>query len=276
MLDLKPCPFDGDITNDCNDCVYSGDYHYVDGECVQREPFSLKCGDCLELLKNVPDDSIDLILTDIPYNISRNNNFKTMKDRTGRNGIDFGKWDYGFDETVLTKFVPKLKKGGSMVVFHAFEQFDSVSSALCELDPKDKMIWLKTNPMPRNRERRYIGNIEMMSWYVKKGRKWTFHRQNETYDGCVMAYPSESGGAFKRYHPCQKNLNLLEELICRHSNPEDVVFDPFMGGGSTGVACVNTGRKFIGMELDEQYFKIAKSRIEEAWNCRAEEEEKHE
>ena len=267
MADLLLCPFGGDESNDCDGCPDSGDYHFVDGECVRRnDPYVLMQGDCLELMKDIPDESIDLLLTDIPYNVSRKNNFKTMKDRTGRNGIEFGEWDYGFDESALARFVPKLKKGGSMVVFHAFEQFDAVRSALVELEPKDKMVWLKTNPMPRNRDRRYIGNIEMFSWYVKQGAKWTFNRQNESYDGSVMAYPSESGGGFKRYHPCQKNVRLLEELIKRHSNHGDTVFDPFMGSGSTGVACANTGRDFVGIELDGKYFDIAKNRIEEAWN----------
>lgn len=224
-------------------------------------------GDCLELMKDIPDGSIDLILTDIPFNISRKNNFKTMKDRTGRNGIDFGEWDKGFDESCLPDFIPKLKSGGSLVTFCAFEQYGLLLNILNnDLTIKDRFIWEKTNPMPRNRDRRYISNIELVVWFVKDGAKWTFNRQNNNYDGCVLRYPSESGGGFKRYHPCQKTAKMLEELILRHSNVDDVVFDPFMGSGSTGVACVNTGRRFIGMELDENYFNIAKKRIEEAQN----------
>ncbi len=184
-----------------------------------------------------------------------------MKDRNGRNGIDFGEWDYGFKEESLFDLTPKLKPGGGMIVFHAFEQYTLVRDALRNLIPKDKLIWHKTNPMPRNRDRRYIGDIEMFSWYVKPGDKWTFNRQNTTYDGSVLSYPSESGGGFKRYHPCQKNVKMLEEILQRHSNPGDIVFDPFMGGGSTGVACVNTGRNFIGVELDKDYFKAAEERI---------------
>lgn len=184
-----------------------------------------------------------------------------MKDRKGRNGIDFGEWDYGFKEESLFDLTPKLKPGGSMIVFHAFEQYTLVRDALKSLIPKDRLIWHKTNPMPRNRDRRYVVDIEMFSWYVKPGSKWTFNRQNTTYDGSVLSYPSESGGGFKRYHPCQKNVKMLEELLQRHSNPGDIVFDPFMGGGSTGVACVNTGRNFIGIELDKDYFKAAEERI---------------
>ena len=214
-------------------------------------------GDCLEIVRDIPDGSIDLLLTDIPFNISKQSNFRTMKNRRFRNGIDFGEWDKGFDTSCLSLFVPKIKKGGSLIVFHAIEQFTPICSALNGMELKDRLVWQKTNPMPRNRDRRYISNIEHLAWFVKPGDKWTFNRRNSTYDGCVLTYPSESGGGFKRYHPCQKNVKMLEELILRHSNPGDLVLDPFMGAGSTAVACRNTGRGFIGVEIEQRYFEIA-------------------
>ena len=224
-------------------------------------------GDCLETLKKIPDNKIDLILTDIPFNISKENNFKTMKDRQGRNGIDFGEWDKGFDETVLKHFVPKLKEGGSLITFHSFGQYSILQDVLSELVFKDKIIWEKTNPMPRNRDRRYITNIEEASWYVKPKSKWTFNRQADNYDGSVYRYPSESGGGFKRYHPCQKNLKLIEQIILRHSNEGDLVLDPYCGGGTTGIACINTNRKCILIEKDENHYETAKNRILEHSNC---------
>lgn len=217
-------------------------------------------GDCFKLLDQIPDGSIDLILTDIPYVISRENNFTTM----GRNGIDFGSWDKDFDVSQLSALIPKLKQGGSFICFHSFEQFSNVKSALSDLEWKDFLIWEKTNPMPRNTDRRYVCNIECFSFYVKVGAPWTFHRINDVYDGCVHRYSSESGGGFERYHPCQKPQNLLVELIKRHSNIGDTVFDPFMGSGSVGVACLNTNRNFIGIELDDNYFHIAEERIKQA------------
>lgn len=224
----------------------------------------LYLGDCVSCIENIPNKSVDFILTDIPFNISQANNFKTMKDRKGRNGIDFGEWDKGFDESCLITLLPKLKDNGGLLTFHSFEQF-SLLKEMMESNGmvfKDKIIWEKTNPMPRNRDRRYISNIEIASWFVVKGAKWTFNRTNSNYDGSVMRYPSESGGGFKRYHPCQKNAKMLEELILRHTNEGDIILDPFMGGGSTGVACVHTNRNFIGIELDENYFNIAKERID--------------
>ena len=81
------------------------------------------------------------------------------------------------------------------------------------------------------------------------------------YQKMIFRYPSESGGGFVRYHPTQKNLKLMEELVKIHTDENDTVLDCFMGSGTTGVACVNTNRNFIGIELDDNYFKIAEERI---------------
>ena len=228
-----------------------------------EERYKLYQGDCLDIINNI--EVVDCIITDIPYNISKKNNFKTMKDRTGRNGIDFGEWDKGFEEENLIQFIPLIKSGGSFILFHSFEQFGKLKEIFENngLMLKDKLIWEKTNPMPRNRDRRYISNIEILSWYVKPKNKWTFNRQNGKYESSVLKYPSESGGGFRRYHPTQKNLKMIEYLIKIHTNENDVVLDPFMGSGTTGVACMNLNRRFMGIELDESYFNIAKNRIEE-------------
>lgn len=219
--------------------------------------------DYIEAIKNLDDNSIDLILTDIPYNISKENGFGGFDKKTNRNrvGIDFGEWDKGFDVKKLSLLIPKLKKGGSIVLFSSFEQFGEVISTFGELELKDKIIWEKSNPMIRNRDRRYVSNIELCSWFVK-GKHWTFNRKNEKYEGCVLRYPTESGGGFKRYHPTQKNLNMIGYLLEIHSNEGDLVLDPFMGGGTTGVACKKFNRNFIGIEADKKYFDVASDRID--------------
>ena len=221
--------------------------------------------DCFNVINKMIEQNIkvDAIITDIPYQISVNNNFKTMKDRTGRNGIDFGEWDKAFDCSSLVVFSKVLKPNGSVVLFHSFEQYNYVKDAFesAGLECKDRIIWEKTNPMPRNRDRRYISNCEMGSWYIMKKANWAFNRQDEKYQKMIFRYPSESGGGFKRYHPTQKNLQLIKELVLIHSNESDTVFDPFMGSGTTGLACKLSGRNFIGVELNENYFNISKERI---------------
>lgn len=114
--------------------------------------------------------------------------------------------------------------------------------------------------MPRNRDRRYITDSEVAIWLTNKKGKWTFNRQNDTYDRPEYNYPIVSGKE-KTKHPTQKPVKLLEEILLRHSNQNDIILDPFMGSGSTGVACLNTNRNFIGVELNEQYFEIAKNRM---------------
>lgn len=224
--------------------------------------YILHNGDSFEYIKdNIKDNSVDLLLTDIPYIISVENQITTMKDRDGRNGLDFGEWDKSFEVSRLVEFIPKLTKNGSLVVFHSFEQFGELLNIFSEkLSLKDRLIWEKSNPMPRNADRRYIVNIEMASWWTK-GDDWVFNRQSNTYDTCVLRYPSESGGAFTRFHPTQKNVDLMSELVRRHSNEGDIVLDPFMGSGSTGVACMLNGRNFIGIEAEKKYYDIAEQRI---------------
>lgn len=221
--------------------------------------YNILKGDCLQLLKKIPDKNVDLILTDPPYNISKDNNFTTM----GRSGIDFGEWDHEADLTTwLSDASRVLKPGGSLVLFNDWKNLPKIAK-VCEskgLILKDLLRWKKNNPMPRNRDRRYVVDYEFAIWVVKKG-KWTFNRQSENYQRPEFEYPILCGK--KRKHPTQKPVELMEELIKIHSNENDVVLDPFMGSGSTGVAALKLNRKFIGYELDDKYFEIAKNRMEE-------------
>lgn len=111
------------------------------------------------MLNEIPDNSIDLLLTDPPYNISKKNNFDTM----GRSGIDFGEWDKGFDLTSwIGQATNKVRNGGSIVVFNAWRNLGEISNALEENGcvVKDVIRMIKNNPMPRNRDRRFIVDYE--------------------------------------------------------------------------------------------------------------------
>lgn len=217
--------------------------------------------DCLIGMKDIPDKTVDLVLTDPPYNISVKNNFHTMR---GRAGIDFGEWDKDFD---LTSWIPaavdKLKQGGSIIIFNAWRNMGDISKALensgCLV--KEMIQWKKNNPMPRNRDRLYVTSCEFAIWAVK-GKGWTFNRQKSTYENTVYEYPIVS--ASERIHPTQKPVSLIQDMLLIHSNENDIVLDCFMGSATTAIACINTNRNFIGFELDKHYYDVAVKRISDA------------
>jgi len=226
--------------------------------------------DCVEGINDLISSgvSVDLVVADPPYVISRQSNFHTMKDRkNARTGTSFGEWDEEFDNTSwIEKSFNVLKDGGSLIVFNDFKKVSDIIAIANKagFEFKDVIVWEKTNPMPRNRDRRYVPSLELMIWFVKKQKaKWVFNRLDSSYQSPVMRFASESGGAFKRYHPTQKPVKLIEEIIKIHSNEGDLVLDPFMGSGTTAISAINTGRHYIGFELDEKYYDILTDRIAE-------------
>lgn len=215
----------------------------------------------LQFMGGLKQNSIDAIITDPPYNISRDNNFTTM----GRAGIDFGEWDKEFDLTSWIKVAePLLKKGGNIIIFNDWKNMSYITKALEDngFEVKDLIRWKKTNAMPRNRDRRFITDYEVAVWAVKKGGKWTFNRLSDTYEipeivgGLTPKSEKLDGG-----HPTQKPIYVMKWLIERLTNKGDTILDPFMGSGTTGVACKELDRNFIGVELDENYYNIAYNRI---------------
>ena len=226
---------------------------------IITENYKLLHGDCLERMKEIPDGSVDLILTDPPYNIARDNNFHTM----GRKGIDFGEWDKGFDLFSYIDLLPRVcTKDASVVIFNDWKNIGEIAKYAESKGfvIKDMLRWEKSNPMPRNRDRRFIVDYEVAVWLTMPKAKWTFNRQSETYDRPLFK-GSLVGGNEKTAHTTQKPIWLMKEILQVLSNEGDTVLDPFMGSGSTGVACKELGRNFIGVELDKQYFDIATKRV---------------
>lgn len=226
---------------------------------VVKENYTLLHGDCLERMKEIPDGSIDLILTDPPYNIAKDNNFVSM----GRSGIDFGEWDKGFDLFSYIDMLPRVcSKNANVVIFNDWKNVGDIAryAESKGFIIKDMIRWEKANPMPRNRDRRFIVDYEVAVWLTMPKAKWVFNRQSENYDRpCFKG--SLTPKSEKTCHTTQKPVWLMSQLLNTLSNEKQVVLDMFMGSGSTGVACLNTNRKFIGIEMDEGYFNIAVERI---------------
>jgi len=218
--------------------------------------------DCINALKEIPEYSVDLLLTDPPYNVSRDNNFSEGW-RVKRQGLDFGEWDKGFD---LVSWIPlaakTLKDNSSVIIFNAWENLGVIKQA-CEENNiviKRCIVLSKSNPAPFNRDRMFVNDVEFALWGVyhhnKKPTGWVFNRE-EPIEKCVMNTTVQSS----KLHPTMKDLKIIEKLMRLLSVEGGVVLDPFMGSGTTGVAAKKLGRDFIGIEIDEKYFNIAKERI---------------
>ena len=223
-------------------------------------------GDCLKLIKQVPSNSVDLILIDPPYEISKSTNFQSGEE-TGRDtdrfriSMDFGEWDKNFTglEVVIKEGYRILRQGGTMICFYDLWKIETLKNLYDSNKFKQVRFieWIKTNPVPINSKINYLTNAREVAVSAIKGSKPTF---NSSYDNGLYSYPI-CAGKERTIHPTQKPLSLITDLVLKHSNEGDVVLDCFMGSGTTGVACKNTNREFIGMELDEKYFEIACNRI---------------
>jgi len=278
--------------------------------------------DGLQFLSGLPDESVDLVLTDPPYITSRDSGMDKWVDhiaeRDAQGGnvcsedqwqalktniewkrffaegnvhiknwakslvkykkdylkygsiygkkyavrTNYGKWDSEFTmedlQLFINHFYRVLKPGGTCIIFFDLWKITPLKDQL--ESAKFKQIrfieWLKTNPQPINSKVNYLTNCREIALLGIKKSKPTF---NSSYDKGVYEYPIQGGK--DRFHPTQKNTKMFQELIEKHSNEGDVVLDPFLGSGTTAVAAKATGRKFIGCELDEEYFTKAMARI---------------
>lgn len=224
--------------------------------------------DCLDFLAELPNKFVDLILIDPPYEISRKSNFVSGKP-TGRDidrfrvSTDFGDWDKNFSETmklVVQECFRILKPSGTFFSFYDLWKISYLKEWLENAGFKQIRFaeWIKTNPVPINSKTNYLTNSrEIMISGVKNGNP-TF---NSEYDNGVYSYPicHEKG----RFHPTQKPLLLIEDILRKHSNENDIIVDCFSGSGTTAVACKRLNRNFIGCELNKEFYEKSLKRIEE-------------
>lgn len=219
----------------------------------------LRCGDCLEIMKDIPDKSIDLVVIDPPYKID-----------AGGSGGAFGKekrlyhaevktLSDGITNLVLDELVRIMKKI-NIYIWCNKNQLRQYINYFEELGATtDLLTWHKTNPVPTCNNK-YLSDTEYILYFRKDGVPMygTYETKKKYY---VTPTNKEDKKIYK--HPTIKPLDIIKNLIINSSQENDIVLDCFMGSGTTGVACINTNRNFIGIELDENYFNIAKNRIEE-------------
>lgn len=211
----------------------------------------LHLGDCLEVMKSIDDKSVDLVLTDIPYGVvNRDHGSLRVLDKGVADTLTFNLKDF-------VKEVDRVCKG-SVYVFCGTEQVSELRALLIDFGLTTRLcIWEKSNPSPMNGEKLWLSGIECCVF--GRNKKTTF---NEHCKNTVWKFPN---GRSKQ-HPTEKPLKLFEYLVGVSSNEGDVVLDPCMGSGTTGVACKNLNRKFIGVEKDATYFEVAKERINDGFH----------
>ncbi len=228
----------------------------------------IKCMDCLKYLKGIPDNFVDLVVTDPPYNVSQKNNMKF----NGRTIVkNFGDWDFGFNPLpVLKEFKRVLKPTGQIYVFCGTEQIPIyINEFKQNWFFRNLIVWSKTNPAPRISKTNFVFANEYIIYAInEKGKPshstFNFSKHMEMKNLLITSAlqgKERLKENNKAIHPTQKPLSILKKLIEISSNEEDVVLDVFMGVGSTAVACKELRRSFLGCELDKNYFREASKRL---------------
>ena len=226
--------------------------------------FDLRQGDCLELMKQIPDGSIDLVVTDPPYKIvsggctntknatsemlSRKNSAVKKGTLFAENSITFADW--------VPEIYRILKPGSHCYIMVNGRNLTELQTECqkVKFTYQNLLVWDKGNVTPN---KWYMNQCEFILM-LRKGKAKNINNMGAS---TLISIPNIIG---KKVHPTEKPVDLMRIFIENSTVNGEVVLDPFMGSGSTGVACVNTGRQFIGMELDSGYFEIAQKRIEEA------------
>jgi len=202
------------------------------------------CGDCLDVMRGLPDKSVDLVLTDPPYGIGE----AKGKNKTRGNlaqAKDYGvdDWDDNIPERGVFDEIRRVSKHAIIFGGNYFAEY--LDNSPCWI------VWDKLN-----------GDSDFadceLAWtnFSSAVRKFTFKWQ-----GMLQGDMKEKE---IRYHPTQKPVKLFRQILNSYSNPGDTILDPFLGSGTTAVACVETGRHYIGIELEEKYCEIARRRVAEA------------
>ena len=234
--------------------------------------YELFNSDCITTMKSMEDKTIDLILTDPPYNLGkfmkdRATNLKKMRSNffgaAGWDDLDFNDWEASMDN-FFKEASRVIKIGGTMIVFMSIIKVETIIKLATKYGfyYKTTGIWHKKNPMPRNMNLHFINSTEAWIYFVYKKHTGTFNNNGKAIHDFIETSVTPAGERRFGKHPTQKPVALLSQMVLLLSNVDDVIYDPFAGSGSTGVAALKNQRRFIGSEINEDYFKICEARLE--------------
>jgi site-specific DNA-methyltransferase (adenine-specific) len=248
-------------------------------------------GDCIELMKSIETSTIDCCITDPPYNISGYDNKKEIgwlkSNKTWTKDKSFNKidaeWDKFTDDDYenftlnwLIEVKRILKPNGNIAIFGSYHNIFKIGYLLEKLDLRiiNSLVWYKRNAFPNITQRMFCESTEYVIWATNNNKKhaknWTFNykKMKEINGGVQMRNMFDipntktSEKTFGK-HPSQKPLELINNLIMALTNENDIIIDPFLGSGTTCVSAKRLDRSYIGIEQNEDYFKLAQERINE-------------
>ena len=232
-----------------------------------KDPNWKKCllrADSKDIIRRIPDHSVDMILTDPPYNLGL---YSTGNiPLPGRSAInnDVAEWDKVpfHPEDWADDFIRILKPTGNLFIFTSYNQIGRWYECLDgRFDASNFMIWHKTNPAPKIFKAGFLNSCEMIFTCWNKRHTWNFISQKDMHNFVESPICMRPERLSNPKHPTQKPVAILRKMLEIATNKNDIVFDPFMGVGSTGVAALELGRRFIGVEINEEYFAAASRRI---------------
>lgn len=232
-------------------------------------------GDCFELLNTVPNNSVDMILTDPPYGIANDTKI-TRLGGTQKFGKakpithDFGEWDkfcgfgdfMNFTKRWVDLCVPKLRNGGMLIAFFDRDRINFLSRYLQNeygFKCKGYFAFIKQNPAPQARKVKFMNGWEIAGMWQKPDGKLTFNYENGQQPDYIIL-PICSGNE-RTEHPTQKPLKAMYPFIEYFTNKDDLILDPFAGSGTTAVAARNLGRRFMVIEKEHRYVEIIHHRL---------------
>jgi len=237
---------------------------------LKLEKINIKQGDTVKLIKDIKPKSFNLIFADPPYNLSGKNNL-TVKNGKVAN-CDKGEWDkikdiHSFNRKWIKECIRVLKDDGTIWISGTLHNHPSIGVILKDLGLWiiNDVIWYKRNAPPLFSQNRLVPSTELI-WIASKSKKYKFNYDiaKKINGGKQMRNLWEiPAQRHKTKHPTEKPEILLERIILIGSDENDTVFDPFLGSGTTGVVAKKLKRNFTGFEIDKEYAKIAKKRIEE-------------
>ena len=230
-------------------------------------------GDAINYMGKLPDNSVDLIITDPPYNLGlfmkkRGTNMNKLRKghfaASGWDDLEFDEWIKQMD-LLFRECHRVLRKRGSLIMFMSIIKVESLIGLALKhgFYYKTVGVWHKTNPLPRNMNLQFINSTEPWIYMINDGTTGTFNNAGKALHDFVETSTISSKERKLGKHPTQKPLALMEHFVQILSNKGDVIVDPFMGSGTTAIAAIKNDRKFIGIELNSEYYNLTINRIKE-------------